>query len=368
MENKIIYLDNAATEPVMSEVSQKMYEILKNDFGNPSSLHNLGMKAENLVTDAREIIASSLGAKQNEIYFAPSATVANNTAILGYLKRNKRTGKKVLVSCVEHPSVYNVIPELKNLGYEVLEIPILNNDLDYAFIEKNVDENTALISVMAVNNETGTIFDIKKIKNIINSKNLKTVIHSDCVQAYTKLPIKVRDFGADMITIAGHKIGGPKGIGALYVKSGILLDSLYFGGGQEKAVFSQTEAVHNIYGFAHAVKLNNEHNYNEKINALYDTFVENLNDKITINSKNNIPNIINISVPIRSEIALHKLEMNGIYVSSGSACSQKKGQRNRVLANFGLPQKIQDTALRISFGYHNTKEDVIFAAKKINDL
>lgn len=368
MENKIIYLDNAATEPVMEEVADKMYDILKNDYGNPSSLHNLGMKAENLVFEAREIIAKSIGAKESEIYFAPSGTLANNTAILGYLKRNKRAGKKVMISCVEHPGVYNTIKELKNLNYEVLEIPILNDDIDYDFIEKNLDDNTALISVMAVNNETGTIFDIKKIRNIVNSKNLKTVIHSDCVQAYMKMPIRVRDFGADMITLAAHKIGGPKGIGALYVKSGLFVDPLYVGGGQEKGLFSQTESVHNIYGFALGVKLNEQGNFNEKIAELNKFFLENLSEKILVNSKNNIPNIVNISVPIRSEIALHKLEMKGIYVSSGSACSQKKGERNRVLANFGLPQKRQDTALRISFGYHNTKEDVINAAKEINNL
>lgn len=368
MENKIIYLDNAATEPLIPEVADKMYEILKNDYGNPSSLHNLGLKAENLVTEAREIIASTLGAKENEIYFTPSATLANNTAIFGYLKRNKRAGKKVLISLVEHPGVYNTIKELKAMNYEVLEIPVKNSEYDYDFIEKNIDENTALISVMAVNNETGTIFDIKKVRDIIASKNLKTVIHSDCVQAYMKLPIKVRDFGADMITIAAHKIGGPKGIGALYVKPGILIDPLYVGGGQEKGLFSQTEAVHNIYGFALAAKLNKQNNYMEKIKELHDIFIENLNENIVINSKNNLPNIINISVPIRSEIALHKLEMKGIYVSSGSACSQKKGERNRVLAGFGLPQKLQDTALRISFGHTNTKDDILNAVKEINSL
>lgn len=367
-DNKIIYLDNAATEPVMSEVADKMYEILKNDYGNPSSLHNLGLKAENLVTQSREIIASTLGASKNEIYFAPSGTIANNTAIFGYLKRNKRAGKKVLISCVEHPSVYNIIKELKGMNYEVVEIPLKDSDYDYDFIERNVDENTALISAMAVNNETGTVFNIKKIRDIVSLKNPKTVIHCDCVQAYMKMPIKVRDFGADMITIAAHKIGGPKGVGALYVKQGLLIEPVYVGGGQEKGLFSQTEAVHNIYGFALSAKINKENNYMEKIKELYDIFVENLSDKIIINSKNNLPNIINISVPIRSEIALHKLEMKGIYVSSGSACSQKKGERNRVLAGFGLPQKLQDTALRISFGYANTKEEILIAVKEINSL
>lgn len=364
----MIYLDNAATEPVMDEVCEYMYEILKNDFGNPSSLHNLGMKAENIITEAREIIASSLGAKENEIYFASSGTLANNTAILGYLKRNKRAGKQVMISSVEHPSVYNIGNILKEQGYTVLEIPVKDFMYDYDFIEENISENTALISVMAVNNETGTLFDIKRIKDIIKRKNLNTVIHCDCIQAYMKTEIKVNDFGADMITMSAHKIGGPKGIGALYIKKGLFVDPIYYGGGQEKGMFSQTEAVHNIAGFGLAVKINMENLYMKKIDELYNCFIGNLNENININSKNNLHNIINISVPIRSEIALHKLESKGIYVSSGSACSQKKGERNRVLSKFGLPQKMQDSAIRVSIGYKNTLEDMKKAAEEINKL
>ncbi len=364
----MIYLDNAATEPVFSEVCEYMYEVLKNDFGNPSSLHNLGMKAENIVSEAREIIASSLGAKENEIYFAPSGTLANNTAVLGYLKRNKRAGKQVMISSVEHPSVYNIIPALRDMGYTVLEIPVKDFSYDFDFIEENLSENTALISVMAVNNETGTVFDIKKIRDIINKKRLNTVVHCDCIQAYLKEEIKVNSFGADMITLSAHKIGGPKGIGALYIRKGLFVEPVYFGGGQEKGMFSQTEAVHNIAGFGLAVKINIKNDYMKKTAELKELFIKNLDEKITVNSKNGLPNIINISVPIRSEIALHKLEMKGIYVSSGSACSQKKGERNRVLSNFGLSQKLQDTALRISIGYHNTEEDILNAAKEINNL
>jgi len=364
----MIYLDNAATEPVLNEVCDYMYEILKNDFGNPSSLHNLGMKAENIITEARQTIASSLGAKESEIYFAPSGTLANNTAVLGYLKRNKRAGKQVMISSVEHPSVYNIASELNQMGYTVVEIPVKDFAYDYDFIEKNISENTALISVMAVNNETGTVFDIKKIREIITKKRLNTVIHCDCIQAYMKTPVKVNDFGADMITVSAHKIGGPKGIGALYVKKGLFVEPVYYGGGQEKGLFSQTEAVHNIAGFSLAVKLNIKNDYMKKISELYELFIKNLDEKIIVNSKNNLPNIINISVPIRSEIALHKLEMKGVYVSSGSACSQKKGEKNRVLSNFSLSQKLQDTALRISIGYHNTAEEIIEAVNHINNL
>lgn len=364
----MIYLDNAATSPVFTEVADKMYEILKNEYGNPSSLHNMGMRAEELVDNARAEIADSINARDDEIYFASSGTLADNTAVLGYLKRNKRAGRQVMLSSVEHPAVYNLIPVLKNMGYEVLEIPVIDFDLDYGFIEKNISENTAIISCMAVNNETGSIFNIKKIREIINKKALKTVVHSDCVQAYTKIPIDVRSFGADMISLSAHKIGGPKGIGGLYIKKGLFVEPLYYGGGQEKGIFSQTEAVHNIAGFGEAVKINKNSDFNEKIKELSKLFTDNLDEKIIVNSKNNISGIINISVGIRSEIALHTLEADGIYVSSGSACSQKKGERNRVLKAFGLPQSKQDTALRISIGHSNTKEEILKSAELINKI
>lgn len=364
----MIYLDNAATSPVFDEVADKMYEILKNEYGNPSSLHNMGMRAEDITETARDEIADSLNARSDEIYFASSGTLADNTAVLGYLRRNKHSGKQVMISSCEHPAVHNLIPVLRNSGYEVLEIPLIDFDLDYGFIEKNISENTALISCMAVNNETGSIFDIKKIKEIINKKRLKTVVHSDCVQAYMKIPIDVRNFGADMISLSAHKIGGPKGIGVLYVKKGILIEPLYFGGGQEKGIFSQTEAVHNIAGFGDAVKINRREDFNGKIKELSRIFTENLDSRIVVNSKNSVSGIINISVGIRSEIALHTLESKGVYVSSGSACSQKKGEHNRVLKAFGLSKERQDTALRISIGYQNTEEDVKKAAELINNL
>lgn len=364
----MIYLDNAATEPVFGAVSDRMYEILKNEFGNPSSLHNMGMRAENIIEDAREEIADSIKARPDEIYFAPSGTMADNTAVLGYLRRNVHSGKQVMISSVEHPAVYNIIPVLKNMGYEVLEIPIKDFCLDYDFIERNLSANTALISCMAVNNETGTQFDIRKIKDIITKKNLKTVVHSDCVQAYMKTDIDIRSFGADMISLSAHKIGGPKGIGVFYMKKGLFAEPLYVGGGQERGLFSQTEAVHNIAGFGLAVKINRENDFVAHTKELSKLFYENLDPKITVNSKNSVSGIINISVGIRSEIALHMLEAKGIYVSSGSACSQKKGERSRALKNFGIPVKLQDTALRISIGYHNTKEDILSAVSAINKL
>jgi cysteine desulfurase len=366
----VIYLDNAATTIVYKEVVLQIAKTLEECYGNPSSLHSLGLKAENIISDAREEIANTLGAKKDEIYFSPSGTIANNTAILGYLKRNKRAGNKIFCSSVEHPSVYNVFMELKKAGYEVLEVPIIDYDLDYEFLEKNADDKTALISVMNVNNETGAIFDIKKIKNIVTKKNLKTVIHSDCIQSYMKLPINVREFGADLITFSAHKIGGAKGIGGLYVSSKINIEPIYYGGGQEKTLFSGTENVANIAGFLKAVKINKKENIMRKIAELSKIFLEKLDNEIVVNRKNenSISSIINISFNQRSEIVLHLLESMGVIVSSGSACYQKKGERNRVLKGFCVSNENQDRAIRISIGHHNTMDEILFCSEKINEL
>jgi len=360
----MIYLDNAATTRPTKKVIGKMSEVFENFYGNPSSLHNLGLEAENIITSARKALADSISAEDSEIYFAPSGTLANNTAILGFLRRNrKNVGNKILCSAVEHSSVYDVFEELKNEGYEVVEIPVKNFSPDYDFIYRNIDINTALISVMAVNNETGAVFDISKIRDIVEQKRLRTIIHSDLIQGFMKIPVDVRDFGADILTFSAHKIGGPKGIGGLYIRKGILIEPLYYGGGQEKNLFSGTENVAAIAGFSAAIEGYTPFNYD-----LYDLFLENLNEKIVINSKNNLKSILNISLDIRSEIALHMLESKGIFVSSGSACSQKKGEKNRVLKSFGVSQGKQDTALRLSFSADITRDDIIKTAEVINNL
>lgn len=364
----MIYLDNAATTRPYEGVVNRVNEMLTKTYGNPSSLHRLGMEAENVVSEARKTVADSIGAKENEIYFAPSGTLANNTAVLGYLRRNKHSGNKVLISSVEHASVYNIGKYLSQNGYEVLWIPITDAQPDWEWLEEHLDNQTALISMMAVNNETGTIFDIKRLRQMVDKKGLKTVIHSDCIQAYGKLDISVRDFGADLLTFSGHKIGAPKGIGALYVKKGVLLEPLYYGGGQENGLFSGTENVANIAGFSEAVKTFQKEKPIEKMRELCRLFTEGLCPEIVVNSKNTLGTIVNFSMNLRSEIVLHMLESEGIFVSSGSACSEKRGGNNRVLEAFSVPKKLQDTAIRVSFCKENTEEDVRIALEKINAI
>ncbi len=362
----MIYLDNAATTRPYDRVIQRVTDVLTNSFGNPSSLHRLGMEAEDLIKEARKTVAASIGAKEGEIYFTPSGTLANNTAIFGYLRRNKHKGNKVLLSMVEHASVYNIGKQLEKDGYQVEWIPVVNGEADFAFLEEQLSDDVALVSMMAVNNETGTLFDIAKIKQLMKAKAPNAVLHSDCIQAYGKLDIHVRDFGADMMSFSGHKIGAPKGIGALYVKKGILLESLYVGGGQEENLFSGTENVANIVAFAEAVKIFREERPIERIKELSELFLASLDSEIPVNSQNSLGTIVNISLNLRSEIVLHMLESEGIYVSSGSACSEKKGGNNRVLAAFSVPKGMQDTAIRVSFSHQNTEDEVHFAAKTIN--
>ncbi len=364
----MIYLDNAATTRPYDAVIETVTEVLKNQYGNPSSLHRMGMEAEDIITEARKTVADSIGAKESEIYFAASGTLANNTAILGYLRRNKHSGNKVLISSVEHASVYNVGKYLSENGYLVEYIPIKDYEPDWEWLDTHLDANTALVSMMAVNNETGTVFDIKRIKLMITQKRLKTVLHSDCIQAYGKLDISVRDFGADIMTFSGHKIGAPKGIGGLYVRKGIFLTSLYFGGGQENQLFSGTENVANIAGFSKAVKIFREEKPMETVRELSALFLEKLSPEIVCNSKNTLGAIVNFSMNLRSEIVLHMLESEGVFVSSGSACSEKKGGNNRVLEAFSVPKSSQDTAIRVSFCKQNTREEVCLAAEKINRI
>ena len=364
----MIYLDNAATTRPHPRVVEKVIQVLTGRYGNPSSLHRMGMEAEAIVTEARKTVAESIGAKEEEIYFAPSGTLANNTAILGYLRRNRHSGDKVLISSVEHASVYYIGQYLAEHGYRVEWIPLTGGEPDWDWLDTHLDKDTALVSMMTVNNETGTVFDIARIRNMAKQKNPKITIHSDGIQAYGKMDFSVREIGADLMSFSGHKIGAPKGIGALYVKKGILVEPVYFGGGQEKTLFSGTENVANIAGFSEAVKIVREEKPMDKIRSLSKLFLETLSPKIPVNSIHSLGAIVNLSMNLRSEIVLHMLESEGIYVSSGSACSQKRGGSNRVLDGFSIPKNMQDTAIRISFSGANTPDEAVTAAERINAI
>lgn len=358
---KDIYLDNASTTKPCKESVDKIIEMLKENYGNPSSLHGKGISAELEMEKARNIISNEINAQSNEIYFTSGGTESNNIAIFGATRAKKKSGNKIVTTAIEHSSVYNAMQELEKEGYEVIYLkPDKNGNITKDQISNSIDEKTILISIMMVNNEVGSILPVEKIKSIIKEKNSKALLHIDAVQAFGKLPIDVLKIGADLMSISGHKVYGPKGVGALYKKRGIKIIPLVYAGGQEKKVRPGTEPLPLICGFGSAVEqFKIKENYS-KVSALNQHLRKKLSEieGITINSGDDaVPYIINFSTnKIKSETMLHYLSSKGIYVSSGSACA--KGQKSRVLGEIKLGSKAIDTAIRVSLSKDNTSKDI----------
>lgn len=350
-----IYLDNAATtrpcEPAVSAVFQNMVE----DYGNPSSLHKLGLAAEQNVTEARKAVAAALVCDPQCVTFTSGATECNNTAIFGVAKNYGKRKKKIVVSAIEHPSVAEPIKYLEEKeGFEVVRIkPARGGEISAEDLIEAVDENTCLVSCMLVNNETGAIQPVRKIFSRIKRDFPECVTHCDAVQGFMKMPIKSAEIFADVIVVSGHKVHAVKGVGAMYVRKGIRIAPLLLGGGQEKNLRSGTESVPLIAGFGAAIRalmptVGVAHENAEKINAYLLKKLAKLT-YITVNSaaENTSPYITNFSVEgVRSEIMLHFLESRDIYVSSGSACS--KGAHSSVLTAMGVSDKLADSAIRVS--------------------
>ncbi len=364
-----VYFDNSATTKTYKKVNEEMLSMLENDFGNPSSLHNMGLNAEKKVEYARNILAESLGCPASSIVFTSGGTEANNLCITGYLLRNKHAGKKVITTSVEHASVATQFDFLKDQGYDVKIISVdKDKGFDYDALENEVDKNTALVSVMHVNNETGYIFDIKRIREIINKKNKNTLLHCDCVQSFMKVPFKIKDLGADMVSVSSHKINGPKGVGAAYIRKGILVSPLFLGGGQEQGLRNGTENTVGIYGFGvaideHLKTIDKDISNMQKIKQyLFENFSK--MDKVHINTdiENSSCHILNVSfLNLRSEILLHTFEGKDIYVSSGSACSSNYSGKKKILEIMGYEKSVYDGAIRFSFDSYNTLEQAQYA-------
>ena len=355
------YLDNSATTQVSNTAAQKALDIMCNIYGNPSSLHTMGIEAEKELETARSIIAKTIGCECDELFFTSGGTEANNTAILGTVKALKRRGNKIVTSAIEHSSIMESMAYLENEGFQVTYLPPDENGvIPMDKIKEAVDDKTILVSVMMANNEVGSINDIAKIRKIVTAKKSPALIHTDAVQAFGKLNIKVKKLDVDLMTISSHKIHGPKGVGALYIKKGKRILPIHFGGEQEKKIRPGTEALPLIGAFGVAVsELEIDKNY-QLVQELNDYAKAKLSsiDSVTLNSKDNaLPYILNISVKgIRSETMLHHLAQNNVYVSSGSACA--KGKPSHVLSAMGVSRDSADSALRISFSKLNTKDDI----------
>lgn len=361
----MIYLDNSATTPLNESAKDKIIQML-DVFGNPSSLHSEGLRAEKELLLAREAVAQSLGARTDEVFFTSSGTESDNIAILGAARKNIKVGRKIITTNSEHPAVSEPIKHLESQGYEVVRLSTRGGKIDLDELEKNITPDIALVSIMRTNNETGAIYDVKAVSTAVKRVSPRAIVHSDCVQAYMKEKISLSSLGADMISVSAHKVHAPKGTGVLLLKKGLVLPPHTFGGGQEKALRSGTENTIGIAAMGASVtELMADTKRYDTLADLYKYTVYSLSDieGVHLNiPENPCPSIVNISVlGYRSEIILHKLSSDGVFVSSGSACSSKKGGSG-VLEAFGLGRAEADSALRISLSHYNTKAEIDFLA------
>lgn len=358
-----IYFDNSATTAPSEGVCRAVADTMKSVYGNPSSLHRMGKAAEDLMEDCRTKVAKSLGATAEEIVFTSGGTESDNTAIIGYCRCNKRKGNRIITTKTEHPAVHEAFKQLESEGFEAVYLDVdKEGKVSLEQLRTELDKGALLVSVMHVNNETGTIQPIEEIAQMVHSAG--AVLHVDAVQSYGKIRISAKKLGADLLSVSAHKVHGPKGVGALYIRKGIRIVPVIYGGGQEKGLRSSTENIPGIAGFAVA---------SEELTANFDTNVAAMEavkncllDKISKNIENTVINtpadstcgVLNVSFTgVKSEVLLHVLEDKGIYVSSGSACSSHKKGRSHVLTAMGVKDNIIDSAIRFSFSGDNTVEE-----------
>ncbi|MDD2361410.1 MAG: cysteine desulfurase family protein [Oscillospiraceae bacterium] len=359
---KSVHLDNAATTVVSREAAEKAFEMMTLNYGNPSSLHSIGVKAEQMMEAARKQVASLIGCRSGSIIFTSGGTESNNLALFGAVEARKRAGRHIITTAVEHSSVAAVCDELEGNGYEITRlVPDKDGCITPERVADACREDTVLVSIMSVNNENGAHFSIEEIIPAVRRAAPGALFHCDGVQAVGKLSINTTNIDVDLMTVSAHKIHGPKGCGALYIKKGVRIVPRAFGGGHERGLRAGTEAVPLIAAFGVAAENTPPPAKQKKI---YDSLRQRLadgvsgrNDVIWLSPDNAVSYIVNLSVRgLRSETMLHYFAENGVYISSGSACT--KGKKSRVLTALGLPDEVIDSSLRISFSHTNTIADV----------
>ncbi len=356
------YLDNSATTAVCAAAVTQMTRVMTEVYGNPSSLHTMGVRAEQELNAARGAVAALVGAKAEQILFTGGGTEANNLAILGGAEACRRRPPVAVTTAVEHASVAACFDELERQGWTVTRVaPNADGTIMPEQIAAACTADTTLVSVMAVNNETGARFDIPAMVALVRERAPQALFHTDCVQAAGKLPIKAERWGVDLLSLSGHKLHGPKGCGALYVRRGVRIAPRVFGGGQERGLRGGTEPLPALVGFgAAAAAVAPFAAQQAHYQSLRDTLRRELAELPDIRwhlPPQGVPYIVHFSVPgIRSETLLHFLAEREIYVSSGSACS--KGKHSPVLEAMGLPAAEIDSSLRVSFCCENTEDEV----------
>ncbi len=355
------YLDNSATTKMCPEAKEKMLEAIESSWGNPSSLHEKGVDAEILLRNARKTVAKALSCDEGEVVFTSGGTEGNNLAVFGAAYQNRRKGNRVVTSKIEHPSVMKAFERLSEEGFEVIYIGTDSfGNIDMKELENAVNEKTVLVSIMAVNNEVGTVQPVEELAKIVRAKKAPALIHVDAVQAFGKILLTPKKWGIDLMTVSSHKIHGPKGVGALFVKKGTRLRPVTVGGGQEGDIRPGTEPMPAIAGFSGAVEALNVKKSYAQLEELRNGFVAELRqiEGVSVNSPENaLPYIVNISLEgLRSETVLNFLSDMGIYISSGSACA--KGHKSYVLTAMGLSDKTIDSSIRVSLSRFTTKNEL----------
>ena len=374
-----VYLDNSATTKAFPEVAELVAKIMCEDYGNPSSLHLKGVQAERYIRYAKETLAKILKVNEKEIIFTSGGTESDNLALIGCAMANRRAGNHLITTRIEHPAVLQTMKYLENLGFQITYLPVDHNGLiSLEDLRKSIRPDTILVSVMHTNNEIGALEPIAEIGQLLKSLKPNVLFHVDAVQGFGKARIYPKKMGIDLLSVSGHKIHGPKGVGFLYISDRVKIHNISYGGGQQKNLRSGTENVPGIAGLAKAAEIMYAH-LEEDVDKLYGLktyFVDGLKQlpDIRINGisgRNSAPHIISVSVRgVRSEVLLHALEDKGIYVSAGSACAANKPQTeaSSTLNGIGLEKELAGSTIRFSMSVYTTKEELDYTLKAMYDM
>lgn len=373
-----IYLDNSATTMVRPEVAKLMYEIMTKNYGNPSSMHIKGVQAERYLREAKEIFAGILKVSEKEIFFTSGGTEGDNMAIIGAALAGRRRGRHIITTVIEHPAVLESCAFLEKNGFEVTYLPVnAAGQVEPDTLKASLRDDTILVSVMYVNNEIGAIEPVSELGRIIKEYNKDILFHVDAVQAFGKFRIHPYKENIDMLTMSSHKIHGPKGVGAIFIKDKTKIQPIALGGGQQKGMRSGTENVPGIAGMAMAAKELYD-KFDEDVNRLYELkeyFVREITgiEGATVNGltgRDSAPHVVSVSFDgiTKSEVLLHALEDKGIYISSGSACSSNKPSLSSTLKAIGVKNDLLYATLRFSFSVFTTKEELEYTINAVKEL
>lgn len=372
-----VYLDNSATTRCFDEVAALMTRIMCEDYGNPSSLHRKGVEAEKYIRYAKEVIAKNLKVNEKEIFFTSGGTESDNLALRGCAYANCRSGRHLITTQIEHPAILQTMKHLEEEGFRVTYLPVDSKGcIRLEDLERAITGETILVSIMHTNNEVGSLQPIEEAGALIKRMNPRILFHVDAVQGYGKFRIHPKKMKIDLLSVSGHKIHGPKGIGFLYVDEKVKIKPILFGGGQQGGTRSGTENVPGAAGLAKAVEMIYQ-NLDKEVGRLYElkqTFVEGVKkiDDVIVNGhpdETGAPHVVSVSIRgVRSEVLLHALEDKGIYVSAGSACSAHKPQPSATLQAMGVDRELLGSTIRFSFSVFTTMEEVDYTLQAMYDI